>query len=116
MPGNPILEETIKDLSEQFEFQENNLKLEMHPSDENFVLNEAKRVLTDRIQDMMENNFEKLSNLLYRIDVNPTKVNECFTNSKLWDIPSELAKLIIERQMEKVKTRNYYRSQNNIIE
>ena len=111
-----ILDETIKNLSEQFELQDPALKPDVLHTNENIILDAAKRILADKIQDLMENNFEKLSSILYRIDVSPVKVKDVFANSKLWDIPLELAQLIIDRQVQKVKTRNYYRSQNNMLD
>jgi hypothetical protein len=57
----------------------------------------------------MENNFEKLQNIMYRIDVNQQKVHELFLTSDTSEYPSLLAGLIIDRQLAKVKTRRYYK-------
>ena len=81
-------------------------------SDAVLAMDELNNILADKIKDLIMNNFEKLSNILYRIDVNPEKVNNIFSSFGPAEIPHELARLIIERQLEKVKTRNYYRSQN----
>jgi len=110
--GNNNLEETANILSEQFDIREKGFISGIFNSDAVLAMDELNNILADKIKDLIMNNFEKLSNILYRIDVNPEKVNNIFSSFGPAEIPHELARLIIERQLEKVKTRNYYRSQN----
>ena len=58
---------------------------------------------------LLQNNFEKLCNAMYRLDVSERKFNEVLTQSDPADISSKLADLVIEREMQKVKTRELYR-------
>jgi (2Fe-2S) ferredoxin len=111
-----ILEEAIDIVTGQFEIQEKEFNSGLTSSDDSFIMDEMQRLLSDKIKFLMSNNFEKLSNILYRIDVNPSKVNEVFSSYRLPDVPMELSKLIIERQISKARTRNFYRSQKNLIE
>lgn len=111
-----IVEETIEVISEQFSIQEKEIVLGLMKNDDNFAMNEMRRLLSEKIRELISHNFEKLSNILYRIDVNASKVNDIFSTYKLDSIPEQLAELIISRQLDKVKTRNFYRSQRNVIE
>ncbi len=70
---------------------------------------EIHRVLAEKIKEMMQNNFEKLQNILYRIDLDQQKVHELYLQTANGDFPYSLAKLIIDRQLAKVKTRHYYK-------
>jgi (2Fe-2S) ferredoxin len=111
---NDNLEETVTILSEQFDIKEKGFISEIFNSDAALAMDELNNILADKIKDLIMNNFEKLSNILYRIDVYPDKVNDIFSSFRPAEIPHELARLIIERQLEKVKTRNYYRSQDTL--
>lgn len=109
---NNNLQETVTILSEQFDIKEKGFISGIINSNIELATDELNNILTEKIKILILNNFEKLSNILYRIDVDPEKVNTVFSSFKPVEIPHELACLIIERQLEKVKTRNYYRSQN----
>lgn len=110
--NNINLEETVSILSEQFDIRERGFISGIINTDKNLAMDELNNILADKIKDLILNNFEKLSNIFYRIDIDSEKVNNIFSSFKPADIPLELARLIIERQIEKVKTRNLYRSAN----
>jgi len=65
--------------------------------------------LTLVIGHLLQNNFEKLCNAMYRLDVSERKFHEVLTGSEASEISSKLADLVIEREMQKVKTREMYR-------
>ena len=65
-------------------------------------LNTLRKWLSGEIAEMMENNFQKLINVLYRIDINERKAKRAFASDNPAD---QLAKLIIERELKKVETR-----------
>lgn len=73
-------------------------------------LAQLKKQLTRKIKDLMDSNYEKLINILYRIDINEVKLNELFSSKNRDYIPDRLADLIIERQMQKITIRNMYKS------
>lgn len=75
-------------------------------------LSELKKHLTAKITELLDTNYEKLINILYRIDVNEDKLNELFGSKNRDYIPARLAELIIERQLQKIKIRNMYRDKN----
>lgn len=72
------------------------------------TIEEIQRILTERIREMLDKNIEKLILILYRIDVSQKKADEIFNNPSKDEIASFLAKAVIERQLEKVRTRRKY--------
>ena len=92
-------------------FNKFGLHLPLSPSDvEN--LNELRIYLTGKLEDMLDNNYNLLVNTLYRIDVNEEKLNELFGSKNRAYIPSALADLIIERQLQKIHFRKKYKEGN----
>ena len=72
------------------------------------AMKKIRNLLIDKLDFLIEHDFEKLLSILYRIDVSERKVKEALA-TKTDHKPSELlADLIIERQMEKAKTRVQY--------
>lgn len=78
-------------------------------------LKELKKHLSGKIAELLDKDYEKLINILYRIDVNEKKLNELFGSKNRDSIPSRLADLIIERQLQKINFRNMYRNNRNIL-
>ena len=54
---------------------------------------------------LMEDNFERLCQAMYRLDVSEVKFDEVLTHKPVEDIPFAIADLVIEREMQKVRTR-----------
>jgi hypothetical protein len=54
---------------------------------------------------LMENNVEKLCQAMYRLDVSEAKFNGVMNEKPLEEIPYAVADLVIEREMQKVRTR-----------
>lgn len=106
---NYFVEETFRVLNDDFEFPEKKIINDLIHRKDNYVMIEIERVLAEKIKEMIESNFEKLQNILYRIDLDQRKVHELYIANTNGDFPHLLAKLIIERQLEKVKTRYYYK-------
>ena len=66
-----------------------------------------KEFLSKRIVELMTKNQERFFNTLYRIDVSEKKVAAVLNSSK--NIPDDLADLIIERQLLRLKTQMMYK-------
>ena len=66
--------------------------------------------LTLVIEHLLQNNFEKLCNAMYRLDVSERKFQEVLATAEPADISALLASLVIEREMQKVVTRNLYKN------
>jgi len=73
---------------------------------------QLKIFLTEKLRDLLDNNFSLLVNTLYRIDANEEKLNELFGSKNRAFIPEALADLIIERQLQKIHFRKKYKEGN----
>ena len=69
-------------------------------------------ILAEHINDLIDRNFNKLVNLLYRIDVNESKLREML-NENSNDAGRVIAGLIIERQLQKIKSRESFGINND---
>ncbi|MFZ2325206.1 MAG: hypothetical protein WAV89_16100 [Ignavibacteriaceae bacterium] len=72
-------------------------------------LEEFRKYLTEKMKNMLDNNYDLLINTLYRIDISEKKLSELFSSKNREAIPEKLADLIIERQIEKINFRKRYR-------
>ena len=58
------------------------------------------------VQKLIHNNYEKLFQLLYRIDVSEKLIGKAVEDSD--HVSSEITRLILFRELQKVVIRNYY--------
>jgi hypothetical protein len=58
---------------------------------------------------LMQNNFDKLCQAMYRLDVSERKFDQVMHSDELENIPYDIADLVIEREMQKVRTRIMYK-------
>jgi hypothetical protein len=65
--------------------------------------------LAEHILDLLQNNPDYLRFVLYRLDIAQSKATIAFEQSKRLDTALLLADLIIERECEKTKTRQWYK-------
>ena len=81
------------------------------------TLEEFKLFLTKKLSDLMVKNFDEVLNILYQIDINESKVRDVIQSNNNYKA-SLLADLIIERQLQKVKTRGKYKrnSTNDLLD
>ena len=80
----------------------------------NIPLEELKQKLALHINHLINHDFEKLVSLLYRVDVNENKMRKVLDNKEGENAPMLIAGLIIERQLQKLKTRKESKSNNEI--
>lgn len=84
---------TAEILSQQFSLEE--------PAD--FSFEKLRNLLAERIDFLLKSDPEKLFSILYRIDISEAKSKEALESA---GNPAEvMADLIVERQLQKVKTR-----------
>ncbi len=67
--------------------------------------------LSDYINQLIKNNFDKLIAYLYRIDVNEEKLKSLLQQKSGEDAGNIIATLIIERQQQKIKLRKQFSQQ-----
>jgi hypothetical protein len=81
---------------------------------DNISFQELKENLAAHINNLINQDFEKLVSLLYRIDVNETKMRGLLDNTKGENAAGLITDLIIERQLQKIKSRKETKSKNDI--
>lgn len=69
---------------------------------------EVKAILAEKINEWILNDFNKLIHVLYRIDVSEIKINQLLKDNRTEYAADILADLVIERQLEKIKTRKKF--------
>jgi len=73
-----------------------------------------KEKLVSYINNLIDHDFEKLIRILYRLDVSEKKLKETLASSST-DAGVLITEMIIERQMQKIKTRLQYSEENKNI-
>ncbi len=71
--------------------------------------------LTAYIGELINHDLEKLVNILYRLDVSEKKLKETLESSSSTDAGLLIATMIIERQLQKIKSRKQFTQQDKNI-
>ncbi len=100
------IEEVVKFVEKDFLVNENTSLI---PSADTESLEEFRKYLTEKLKLLLDEKFDQLVNILYRIDINEKKLSELFSGQNRDFIPASLADLIIERQLQKIRLRKLYR-------
>ena len=74
---------------------------------------ELERQLSVYFNELLLHDFEKLIFLLYRIDVNETKMKQALKENEKADAGVTIAKLVIERQVQKIISRRQFRKETD---
>ena len=100
------IEEIVKFVEKDFLISDNNSLI---PAADLISLEEFRKYLTERLKFLLDEKFDTLVNILYRIDIPEKKLGKLFSGENRDSIPSDLADLIIERQLQKIKLRKLYK-------
>jgi hypothetical protein len=65
--------------------------------------------LIKQLVELMRRDYSRFLNSLYKIDIDEVKVLKVLNSKDKTLIPEKLANLIIERQLQRIKTQNLYR-------
>ncbi len=60
------------------------------------------------IEDLLNTNFEKLCNMIYRHDVEERKFNSALQSDSVQQQAEMIARLVIDRELQKAETRKSY--------
>jgi hypothetical protein len=104
MKNKELIQPLIEKLYKDFSIDKNNLPVKKDYAEELKIIREF---LAKRIAVLMDKNQERFFNTLYRIDVDENKVTQVLNNSS--NVPDDLADLIIERQLQRLKTQLLYK-------
>ena len=72
-------------------------------------MEDAENFLSDKMNQLIKDDFSHLVQLLYRIDVNETKLKQVLKDNPNEDAGKIIARLIIERQQQKMISRNSFK-------
>ena len=68
-------------------------------------------LLADQVAYMIEHRLEALFSLLYRLDVSEAKIREALAPEAEEIANVAIARLVLERQKQRIHTKNFYRQQ-----
>ncbi len=71
-------------------------------------MEEAENFLAEKINGLIKNNFDQLIYILYRVDVNETKLKQVLKENPQEDAGKIIAHLLIERQLQKIELRKQF--------
>ena len=72
-------------------------------------LEELKEKLEKIVAYLLDNDFERLLNAMYRLDINEEKFKMAISGSDVNTMSQKIVELIISREIQKMKTRIKYR-------
>jgi hypothetical protein len=75
-----------------------------------------KNKLSDKLNYLIEQDFNALVHLLYRIDISEVKLKQTLQENEEKDAGKLIAEMIIQRQMEKAELRKKFNRQDEDIE
>lgn len=74
------------------------------------------RALTDKINDLVVNDFDRLIAILYRMDVSDVKLKHLLKENPAEDAGRIIAELMIERQAQKIQSRKKFSKKDEKID
>jgi hypothetical protein len=77
---------------------------------------QLKAKIQQLVNDLIVNDFNELVNFLYRVDVNENKLKTILHNNPSTDAAVIITDLLIERQLEKIKTKQSFKTNGQIDE
>ena len=70
-------------------------------------------LLAEKINELLTHDFQKLISILYRMDVSENKLRKLLVENQNMDAGLIIANLMVERHIQKLKSREHYRQENN---
>ena len=81
---------------------------------ENISFEQLKEQLSSHINFLIQSDLQKLVSILYRVDVDEAKLKHLLKENPDFDAANIITDLIIERQLQKIRSRQEYRPGENI--
>ena len=78
--------------------------------------NNYAELLAEKINYLIVNDFNKLIQILYRADISEVKLKGMLAENKYEDAGKLIGTLFIERQIQKIKSRQQHRGDQNLSE
>ena len=83
---------------------------------EKISFEEIREQLSKNVNDLIVKDFQKLVSILYRVDISELKLRQLLKEENHEDAGKIIADLIIERQLQKIKTRQQFKQSNKNID
>lgn len=77
---------------------------------ETMSMEEVEEKLRAHIDRLIQHDFQKLLSILYKIDVDENKLKKILIEQPATDAAEVIAKMILERQIQKIITRKQYKT------
>ena len=106
MEEKELYPEVLEKVSRDFSTNRTNIEV---VDDYSKDIEALKNHLSQKVAEMMEKDFDRFLNNMYRIDVSEIRVKQILKESSFGSIPEKLAELIIERQVQRIKTQRLYK-------
>jgi hypothetical protein len=81
---------------------------------DNISFDRLKEQLASHINFLIQSDFQKLVSILYKVDIGESKLKHLLKENQGFDAANIITGLIIERQLQKIKSRREYRNNENI--
>jgi len=75
------------------------------------TIDEFRKYLSEKLSELMKKNFDGVLEILYRIDIDENKVKNVIQSKNNYKADL-LAELIMERQLQKIETRQKYKNKD----
>jgi hypothetical protein len=89
----------------------NELEVIVNEKDRSF----AKQILTEKIDQLINGDFQKLVSILYRMDISETKLKQLLNENVETNVALIITDLIIERQERKIISRQQFSKKDDDI-
>jgi hypothetical protein len=99
----------MSEIQQMISYLENEFPVRL---DKDMTREELTEKLSDYINTLIQHDFNTLVRLLYRVDVSESKLKSLLKENQNQDAGKLIASLIIERQIQKIKTRNDFKPNN----
>jgi hypothetical protein len=76
-------------------------------------MDDLQQLVADHVNNLIQHNFQKLITVLYRVDVSEIKLKQLLQENPGLDAGKIIGGLIIERQIQKIKTRQQFSKRDN---
>ena len=100
-----VIQQLIEQMKKDFDWTDLSFIL----SDQQELYQNLVNLIKPFISKLIDDNYQKLLELLYRIDINEKVLAETINTSDKDNLAEEITKLIILRELQKVVRRNYYK-------
>lgn len=104
MKSTEIEKQVVQHLSKDF-YLDNDQFLPL-PADTGELKNKLKKI----IEHLLQADFERLLNAMYRLDIDETRFKSLLSGVHGNDVSGKLAEIVIERELQKIETRMKFKN------